>query len=681
MANLWQFQSVLNRGELDPLTVGRIDLQQYYNGVSKALNVLAIPQGGLKKRPGQEYLATALQNGRLENFSFNVEQNYLLVFTPARMQIFKDGVLQTNINGSGNDYLVVPWSFSQISEFDYIQSADTIIITHTDVQTQRITRSSDTDWAITGIVFDNIPQYDFNDGLSPTPVDEVQRITFANDNNGDRFKLALNGILTEEIVLSTTGSGVTGTANSIQEELLALPNTGNTGISVSWISSLPEIYEITFSGDSADNWDEITGTPVYSQNLNFEITGSTIANGVSRSEDTWSNTRGWPATCTFHEGRLWLGGSASRPQTIWGSFVNDFFNFFSRKGLDDESVEATLDTDQVNAIESIFSNRSLQVFTSGGEFYVPESPITPENIAVSPQSNIGSKRVRPVTIDGVTLFLQRTGKALIQFVFLNDFQANQSRSVSVLAPHLIKDPVKMSVSRGTETSDANYVYLVNSDGTMTVFNTLAAEDVAGFTRWESGKIKSVAVVGNQVYILVERFIDGLTVYFIERENLELNTDAAKLTTGFQLTTITGLDHLEGETIKVKADGAVRADAIVSGGEIEIEPAADVIETGLEYFPEIKTLPLNVGLQNGPNASQKKKITRVSVQLYQSNGILVQGQRIADKTMGLNQFDPPEPQTGLRRIFVLGWSLEAFVTITQDTPMQMTILNIGLEVSI
>ena len=123
------------------------------------------------KRYGMEYLAEAEGNGRLETFSFNVEQNYLLAFSNGKMQIFKDGVLQTNINGTGNDYLVTPWTLAQIEEFDYIQSADTIIITHEDVETRTITRSSDTNWTIATAPLVNLPQYDFNDGSSPTPAD------------------------------------------------------------------------------------------------------------------------------------------------------------------------------------------------------------------------------------------------------------------------------------------------------------------------------------------------------------------------------------------------------------------------------------------------------------------------------------------------------------------------------
>jgi hypothetical protein len=371
----------------------------------------------------------------------------------------------------------------------------------------------------------------------------------------------------------------------------------------------------------------------------------------------------------------------SRPATLWGSRVGDFFNFDKGRALDDEAIEVTLDTDQVNAIQSVFSNRSLQIFTSGGEFFVPESPVTPTGIAVSPQSNLGSKRVRPVTIDGVTLFPQRTGNAIIQFIFLDAVKANQSSSVSVTAAHLIDDPVKMAASRGTETTDANYVYIANSDGTMAVYNTLAAEEVSGFTLWETaGNIQSVAVVDNAVNLLVERTIDSTTVYQIEVENNAINTDSSVFDTTDD-DEITGLDHLEGETVWAKADDAYMGEYTVVSGSITLPRTSADKEAGLSYVPTIQTMPLNIDLANGPNAFAKKKIARIGLQIYESNGIIVNDQRLADKTIAINQFDSPEPFTGLKRIHVLGWSLEASVTITQTTPMPMTILNIGMEVKV
>jgi len=679
VGGIWVASSNVTKGQLDPLLAGRIDLEAYYQGVREATNVLAIPQGGLKKRPGMQFLGAALGNGRLESFSFNVEQNYLLVFTASRMQIYKEGVLQTNINGSGNDYLAVPWTLAQIQEFDYIQSADTIIITQEDVEPRTITRTSDTAWAIATAPITNTPQYDFNDGSSPAPADEVQRIKFTNANDGDRFKLSLEGVLTEEIVLNRAST--VSTREDIADALLALPNTANSGISVTFVSGSPDIYEITFSGDSANDWNELAGTPIFTKNASFEVISSTISDGTSRAEDVWSSGRGWPRTCTFHESRLWFGGSKSRPSTLWGGRVNDAFNFDIGRSRDDEAIDVTLATDQVNAVTGLLSNRSLQVFTSGAEFYVPESPITPANVAVKPQTNLGSKRVRPISIEGVTLFIQRTGKAIYQFQFVNDFQSNESRSISLLAPDLIKDPAQMASSKGTSESDANYVYLVSDDGIMTVLNTQSLEGVQAFTTWQTdGDIVSVAVVDDEVNLLVKRVIGGGDVYYVEKGNEDLNTDSSVSAT-VSSDTLTGLDHLNGETVKVKADGAVQLDGVVSGGQITIDHVATVIEAGLEYQPRIETLPLNIPLKNGPNAAQKKKIARVAVQLFESNGIIVSGERLADKTIGQDQFDAPTPQTGFKRIYLLGWSLEATVVISQDTPMPFTILALDLEVKV
>ena len=146
-------------------------------------------------------------------------------------------------------------------------------------------------------------------------------------------------------------------------------------------------------------------------------------------------------------------------------------------------------------------------------------------------------------------------------------------------------------------------------------------------------------------------------------------------------TLTGLTHLNGETVRVKADEAVQGDEAVSGGQIVIGRDAEIIEAGLNYVPTIQTMPLNVALKQGPNVFAKKKIQRVSLRLFESNGIIVNGQVIADKTIGQDQFDPATPQTGEVRIHILGWTLDASVTITQIDPVPMTLLSIGLEVAL
>jgi len=103
---------------------------------------------------------------------------------------------------------------------------------------------------------------------------------------------------------------------------------------------------------------------------------------------------------------------------------------------------------------------------------MPDSPITPGASAVKRQTQYGSSSVRPVGIDGATIFVDRSGKSMREFLFSWEEDAYTSNSATLLASQLISSPVDIDSRKGTPTDDANYVYLVNDDGTMAVFNTL-----------------------------------------------------------------------------------------------------------------------------------------------------------------------------------------------------------------
>ena len=668
MARIWDFHSNFNRGELDPRLVGRKDLQAYYNGAKTADNVVTLVQGGVRRRNGTEFIK-ADTDGRIFNFSFSTETNYCLLFTALQIEVFKDGVSQTTV--------VSPYTLAQLKEIDYIQSADTALLFHSAVAPQELSRTNDTTWSIGAVSLLNIPQFDFNDASSPSPTSEVQQLVFSNFIEGDRYKISLEGVLSDEVVWA--GDDATQILN-IQTAILDLFNTGGEG-SIT-VAGATATFTVTFSGDSAKPWKLLTVTPILTSNVAFKAAATRTQTGIARSEPSWSAARGYPQTATFHEARLWLGGTTGRPSTIWGSKVNQFFDFNAGKAKDDEGIAVTLDTDQVNAITGVFSNRNLQVFTSGGEFSVPASPITPENVAFIPQTNYGTKKVRPVSIDGLTLFIQRTGAAVRNFFFVDEAKSYNSASVSVLASHLINDPIEMAVSRGTTAVDANYAYIVNTDGSMTVYNSLSTEDVQGFTSWSTqGLQQSVTVVDDLLYTYTKRTINSVDVFFLEREDPNLTTDSSAI--GANTKTLTGLTHLNGATIQVIADNAYQGEFVVSGGSVTITriDTPVVITGGLSFTPTIETMPLNVPLENGPNAAKPKKIVRASIELFESNGVLVNGVRISDKTMGVDVFESVAPQTGLEQVYIQGWSISQTLTITQTEPVPMTILAAYLEVSV
>lgn len=684
MPKVWNVQSDFSGGEIDPKLVGRIDLAVYYNSLKQARDVTPLVQGGLQRRFGTRWVGeTDTQAYRSFDFKFSTEEQYLLTFAANRIYVYKDGTeLQTNINGSGNDYIDtgVQYTAAQLVDIDIFQTADTVIILHPDVAPARLIRLSDTAWTFASLPLTNLPQFDYDDGDSPSPTSEVQTITFANQNTSDRYKLGLNGILTEEIIFS---SDQTTNAENIRIALQDLPNTANSGITVT--SSAITTYQITFAAASADDWDLLTGTAIQTQNVAFAVTAVEDTQGVPRSEDVWSATRGWPVSGTFHEGRLWFGGSKSRIQTIWGSVVNDFFNFNKGRGRDDEGITATLDTDQVNAIQRIFSNRALQVFTTGQEFYIPNSPVTPENIAVIPQTNFGAALVRPITIDGRTLYFQRTGKAIREFLQSSDVtNIYNSQSITLLAPHLVNTPTRMAATRGDDQTDANYAYFVNTDGTLLIYNSLGSEEVSGFTLWtiDGFSFIDVGVINDDLFALVQ---SGTTTHVVQL-NSDYFTDLSVLKTTPVSGTFTGLDHLEGLTVQIIGDGAFEGTAVVSSGQVTVDGTKAITEVGLAYNPLIETMPLNIPLQNGPNFSEPKKINRVTVDFENSLGIIIKNSlgytaRVADKTMAVDVFDDPTPKSGREDLWLMGWDKVATVTITQDTPMAMTILTIGVEVGV
>ena len=150
MARFVDFQTNFATWELDPLLRARVDLQQYNNALAKATNVLIQPQGGLRRRPGMKHILelpnscteSAANGVRMVGFQFSVDDSYMLVFVATRMYIVKDGVVITNINGTGNNYLATSITAAMLDDMCWTQSADTLIVVHPDLQPIKIVRGA-----------------------------------------------------------------------------------------------------------------------------------------------------------------------------------------------------------------------------------------------------------------------------------------------------------------------------------------------------------------------------------------------------------------------------------------------------------------------------------------------------------------------------------------------------------
>ena len=645
-------QTNFTTGEIDPLLTSRIDINQYYNGLDKARNVLIQPQGGVVRRPGLEYVDTIPsaanpQNGcRLVPFEFSTSQSYMLLFVNNRMYIYKNKVLVTNINASGNDYLTTTISSSYITFMDYAQSADTLIVVHEDMQPKQITRgASDSTWTISDITFEYIPQYAF---------------TISTTNGSHNLTPSeVDGNIT------ITTSGGTFSASDVGQYVEANDGIGRARI-VNFVSSseVDAIVEIPFF-----NTDAISAGSWF------------IERGY---ENTWSASKGWPRTVTFHQGRLYFGGSKSRPNTIFASRVARFFDFNPGETLDDDAIVATLATDSVNAITGLFAGRDLQIFTKGGEFFISQAsldPITPNNIVVSTATRRGAKEgIKPVGAESGTLFIQRAGKALREFLFSDVELSYISNNISLLSSHLLKSPSDMALRKATSTDDGDLLLIVNGqDGSLATYSILRGQNViAPSLCTVDGTFEKVAVDVDTIYFVVKRTINGSTVYYIEAFNDDNTTDSNVLLIGASLpgtTTVTGLNHLEGKTVKVIADDVMQNEKVVSSGQIIIDSVPTAyIEIGLDYIPEIKTLPVELKLSSGNIIAQRKRIVEATANMYLTQNLTLNGNDFI--------FTAGEFYTGLkRRKPMLGYDKKGQMTFSQSEPLFFTLLGIEFKVSV
>lgn len=652
MARFVNIQTNFTTGELDPLLRARIDLDQYNNALAKATNVVIQPQGGLKRRPGSRHLfelpAAAANGVRLVPFEFSVDDSYMLVFTNLRMYVVKDGVLIQDINGTGNDYLVTTITSAMLNEINWTQSADTMIICHPDLQPVRLLRgATNASWTYSSITFDSIPRYAFT-------------LTVTNPG-GTITPSAVAGNVT------ITGSSAVFSAGNVGQYINASPQ-GRARI-VRFVSTtvVEAIMEFPFFNTSAianGNWDLETGY-----------------------EEVWSSGRGWPRSVTFHEGRLFFGGSKSRPSTVWGSKIGLYFSFKVDEALDDDAVEAILDTNQLNIIVDLISGRDLQVFTTGGEFYVPQAgtdPITPATFIFKAISRNG---MRPGTIveplESGTLFIQRQGKALNEFLFSDSQLTYVTQRISLLCGHLLKEPKRIALRRATSTDEGDLLFISNeADGSMAVFSLLRSQQVVAPSEFiTDGEYIDVGVDVTDIYVVVKRTFDSVDKFYLEKFDETLYTDCAF--TGGAASEATGLPH-EGKTLDIICDGAVQDSEEVDAGEVPFQRASEeYYEVGLPITVLARTMPIELRLNTGTRIAFKKRLVQINAIVENSQHLNLNGQSVPFRNFDNPLLDDPVPSfTGVKRLDgVRGYSREVAVEVTQTLPLDMTLLALEYKLAV
>ena len=734
MGRTINIQTNFSVGELDPLLRGRVDLQQYYNAVSSAKNVFIQPQGGIKRRGGLKFISEIPssanpQNGiRLFSFEFNVTDSYIFAVVHQRIYIFRNQALVTNINGTGNDYLAVTQITSaMLSTLKFTQSADTSIFVQEDLPPLKIVRGTDHNlWTVSTITFDKEPFHAFSitvrepaGNLTPSGTSGSIELTAgssifhegrsntAQAGGTDTITLDTGAVATDDIYNGSTIKITAGTGSG-QNRIISdyVGSTKVATVSEAWTTQPDNTSEFTIESH-VNQFVNVNTT--YGRARIIEFISATKVRAVTEVdffntsavssgdyelelgyEASWSTTRGYPKSVTFYQGRLFFGGSKSLPTTFFGSNVNNFFDFNLGTALDDQAIIGTISTSSLNSIVDIFAGRDLQILTSGGEFYIPQTlddPITPENLVVRNATTNGAKQGVPVVgLDSGTIYVQRGGKSLNEMSFTDTEQAYNTASITLLSSHLLNTPTDMAIRRSTSTEEADRLFLVNSGNSdLIVFSLLRSQNVIAPSRIiTSGNFLAVSIDVDTTYMAVKRTIDSVDKYFIEVFDEDLHTDSAVTGTGSNASATAS--HLPNTTIDIINDGIVESQQTTNGsGQITfVRTSTSSYEIGIPYDIEIKTMPVQV--QGGASLSMKgvkKRILEVNADLFQTQAMSINDQVVAFRSFGEDVLDTSVvPYTGIKTIGpLLGFDYLGEITITQSVPLNFNLLALDYKISV
>lgn len=147
-----------------------------------------------------------------------------------------------------------------------------------------------------------------------------------------------------------------------------------------------------------------------------------------------------------------------------------------------------------------------------------------------------------------------------------------------------------------------------------------------------------------------------------------------------VTTISGLNHLEGESVSVMADGGTHPDCIVSAGSITLARPASKAQVGLACPAKLQTMRLNAGGQDGTSQGKTARVNKAVVRVLETLGLKYghsfdKLDEVDFRTALMAMDNPPDLFTG---DLVLDWpgdyDTHPWLCFMQDAPLPCTIIG-------
>jgi len=715
-------------GELSPRLDGRNDLSKYPAGCKTLENMVIYPHGAAARRPGTQFIAevkTSSAKTRLIPFEFSTTQTYILEFGNQYMRVFKD---KGQVLSGGSAFEIsTPYLTAELFDIKFAQSADVMYITHPSHETKKLSRTGHTSWTLTTVDFTNGPYLDTNTSTT-TITASAQTV-----GTGRTFTASASTFVSSDVdrlIRFRDGHAkVTGFTSATVVTVQILVDTGSATASTDW--SLGAFSDTTGYPSSVTFFEQrlvFAGTLNNPQTIYFSKSGDyenmdaniggTVADDDAIVYTIASNQVN--AIRFLSPTRTLIIGTAGGEFAVYGGGDNDAItptNIIIKK----QSNYGGANVDAVPvANATLFLQRAKRkirelAYNFDVDGYVaPDLTILAEHITEGGVTQMAYQE-EPLSIiyavreDGelVALTYQRDQQVVAwhRHIFGGAFGSDKAvcESVAVIPTDLDEYEVYVIIKRTingatkryvevlntfdfTETDNTTFNFLdsqLNYDGVSSTLNgdisnsatTVVVADGTNFS--SSGKIQ----INNEIISYTGKSTNNLTGC-TRGQNL---TTAAAHTSGATVDqvveTLSGLTHLEGQTVSILADGATHPTKTVSSGAISLDRAAKKVKVGLSYTSVLQTMRIDAGSQNGTSQGKTKRIYEVTVRLFETVGVeigpdLNNLERIPFRSSANPMDQGISPFTGDKEVEFRGnYETDGFIFVRQTQPLPLTILSL------
>ena len=647
--------STFTAGEISPRLEGRANIEKYLEGLSILTNMIVQPHGGVTRRPGTEYLGEVKNSSnvtRLIPFEFKTSDTYALEFGNQYMRVFRNGlqvlsatktisaitkanpgVLTSNSHGYSNGdevYLENSGAMAELKSRNYlVAGSSTNTFTLTDLY---------------GVAINTTNFTTFNNGVTTAKIYEVATPYTSAQVNDVRFAQSADVMY------------IVHPSHAIR----TLSRTDHNA----WTFATPSITE--------------NNTPVLTTSDNY------------------------PSVVTFFEQRLVFAATNNNPQTLWFSKNADYLNFTTGTA-DDNALIYTIASNKVNAIRYLSATRILNIGTSGGEYVLTTTnggPITPTQTVIRKYSNYGCIESEVVQVADVTLFAQRGARKVREFRYIGevDVAGYAAPDITILSEHLTEGGIQ---EFAYQQEPESIVWARRTDGTLLGLTYRREEEIVAWHKHIIGGsfgggqavVESIITLPtdsgeDELYMIVKRTINSVTKRYVEvlktfdfgsDTTAAFFVDSGLAYSGSATSTLSGLYHLEGQTLSILANGATHADETVSGGGVALDFPVTSGALGFGYTSEMQTMRLESGSQDGTSQGKPKRIHDITVRFHETVGAEVgtesgNADRIFFRDSSMNMDQAVPLFTGDKEIEFDGGFVDGDrIYVRQSQPLPMTVL--------